>query len=431
MRELAPEGQWLLGCAPGVDDRSRPVLWIPANAENSPRELLLDRLLGTSPRGRFVAFERSGGVFLFDAERGEELPLPSDERPPLLAAFSSEETTLVLLESGGSRLSLLELTNASELSASRRRVNLERPVYSIETTPRGFALRWTDRASPRYSSEYCAREGFPAFPTGKLGALRAHRDTWLLDEGDPSPRAAPGFLGGTEAFELFRTEAGALLARRPERTLELSPESCGGRVLAGSDDGARFVVVCEEYRLGPSPAPKAGVAKRPTKPKLRFPLFFVGPSGSTPLDAQTMRTGTDTFTPGARFAAIRLGAQPTLLDLEEGKLVPLPSGHVALSTHAGFALLRQGKNLLRYPKAWDDEHVRALAPLERLLTAGPYFASRGLFGSLDGAFEALPPDESPLLLSERGFLLGHRTAEGTYSLRKLERAGPPRVTDAR
>lgn len=358
----------------------------------------VDRLVGWSDGGRYLATLESSRLWLLDLSLGTELDLSSlqpdlksDKRAWLRTlAFASDERELALLTTSGS----IELITLPFSKLTRRTVVPSRPPWQIryagayliaESGPRGSWPVPPAAAPPlRCETDPSASRAFSR--ASEPGAAFA-REAELLLRGERAAtfQSAPGFLMTFGAGWIRREEDGRLLLVEGRVQKQLTSARCGARVRYADDFRRLLLVACEKYRPRPEPPGPKG---KPKKPEYSFPLYLIGPGSVRELglsdaragyDLEPAMIGTDALaTP--ELIAVTSDGQPVLIDLSSRSAQALASGERVLTTEGRVALIRRGGAVARveFDRRGLRHERKALyaetSPFEAVQLAGSYAA---------------------------------------------------------
>lgn len=400
-----PGGHWLSYC--DRDDELYLALLSEAPQSGSPPaapgfrswepkpQRRLEELVAWSRDGRYL-LERTGSTIrLLDIERMQEQDLtflePDLDADQLLShrsfAFAEDSSLLAVLsrpnEEGRTQfLSVLALPLVPEALPEIQRVELVEQAWRVSAQGRAFVLDAASERKPRGwpvparagRLRRCAREAgaFAAYPQLSepdaawrrrvsrvaLPPLRVAGESKSPLLASLTAQAAPGFVMQIGEAWVRREGNGRLLLVEGRTQRQIASERCGGRIHHVDPIRKLFIVSCEEYRplktLSSIRAPR-GRQKAPP-PRYRFPLYLVGSSTVHDLGVEAFRVGFDQdpspTAEAARFAIVGEGEHTLIVDLELRRSTALGAGVRLLAASETEALLRSGKELLRFePKS--------------------------------------------------------------------------------
>ncbi|HEX3853772.1 MAG TPA: hypothetical protein VHW01_22560, partial [Polyangiaceae bacterium] len=353
-------------------------------------ELTTDGVLGGDPSGRFVLIMQRGAVLLWDAQSrtsvdlsalGADARLSAESLASLRTlAFDASGEHLLYVKSGdsGARVVIRSLNDGSERALDPGPGPIWRARFD-----RGGAFvvleMLTDDSNKNGKADFPA----PLLTTPRpctAGPSRFH--TWS-DRGDRPETVLVPLSGGAAIHEpdlvmpigdalLLRDSTGALLLERAGKKHVLEPAACKGRIIHADAVRELFIVGC---------AQKKGTG--------RVNLELASTAGHKPLAIELASSELDRdLGDSPRLVPLYPGADSALFDADKREILPLQTGDIVVTTHAGHALVRRNNALFIYDADSHTSHALpgTLDKFPQILSAPPFaFVSPLLINVTTGA----------------------------------------------
>jgi hypothetical protein len=319
-------------------DRMQPFLTL-SRGDSLP----IEQLAAFEPTGRWVVAVLSGRLVLVDASTAAQTDLTALDADARMDAASYRAHRALAFDREGKTLAYLRRTGGSELvivrdlasgketaitpaAGSVWRIELEATATWVllhQVGNAGSGPGWPAPARARLSP--CIG---PIAPIAASASQPSRATTALAPRSGGVAEPVEGFVAALRAGLVVRESDGRLLLRKSGAETELSPASCGARVVHADVSRDLLVVAC-------------------TAARGRSPLELVGPGLRQALDLDIAFLGHDRAPVSSpRAIALHPGGAPALLDLDQRRLVRLKTGDFVVVTAGSRALVRRGDRLL-------------------------------------------------------------------------------------
>lgn len=450
LEAVGATGSWIAVCTPSADGNDELGFSRLGGTRTNPERV--DALLAASPSGRYVVLLNAGRTRLVDATTGHSLDLtplaPSLEFDALpdhrSFAFAQDDRSLAVLEKGDRSLRLVPL-GAATFDApfdvtKTPAVALVEPAWRLEYQANQLVVQSPESGRPwpvqkRREAVRRCRDGAHFSAHSALSEPNANYklQSYLLSSDRSRVELAPGFVFAVGSRWLRREADGRLVLVEGRVQKQVASSRCGARVLHSDAERQLFVVACEEYRPVPAPTEPRPASKKPTPPRLRFPLYLVGPNYVLDLEAETMRTGVD-LPPGAprRYVSLRPNAGAAWVDLERRQMIKQSADTFVLTESADGLLFKRGVRTFRLLAGREEALDLAPPALSTQLFRGEYFSLPGRAGSWLQGGSLTPLGSESIQLSASGVLVTRSSESETdvrFHVQVLPQASP-RATSA-